>query len=302
MKKYFKYYVVFLALTTFAMMAERSVMYGDSNESKIELIYSNIYTTQLSMGVESFELKEILNNSGKYRVAIENGTSILEEGMPDIPKLSTSVIIPDNTEMELSILSYEYTEYQDIHIAPSKGNLNRSVIPDEIPFSYSDIYKTDAFYPGHLADIGDPYILRDLRGSSIIFYPIQYNAYTKVLRVYSNIEILIESKGSSIDNVLQRKNSSTDVKVANEFNHIYNNLFINYNTDTRFEYLIDQGNMLIISYDDFIDEMQTFVDWKNKKGIPTEIIGINSIGSSASAMQAFINNYYQENGLTFYYW
>ena len=299
MKKYFKYYVVFLALTTFAIMAERSVMYGDSNESKIELIYSNIYTTQLSMGVESFELKEILNNSGKYRVAIENGTSILEEGMPDIPKLSTSVIIPDNTEMELSILSYEYTEYQDIHVAPSKGNLNRSVIPDEIPFSYSDIYKTDSFYPGHLADIGDPYILRDLRGSSIIFYPIQYNAYTKVLRVYSNIEILIESKGSSIDNVLQRKNSSTDVKVANEFNHIYNNLFINYNTDTRFEYLIDQGNMLIISYDDFIDEMQTFVDWKNKKGIPTEIIGINSIGSSASAMQAFINNYYQENGLTF---
>ena len=69
-------------------------------------------------------------------------------------------------------------------------------------------------------------------------------------------------------------------------------MFINYNSDTRFDYLTDQGNMLIICYDDFIDEMEPFVNWKNQKGISTEIIGINEIGSTASSMQVFINQYF----------
>ena len=47
----------------------------------------------------------------------------------------------------------------------------------------------------------------------------------------------------------------------------------------RFEYTSVQGSMLIICYDDFIDEMQPFVDWKNK-GIPTEIVGLNVAGNS----------------------
>ena len=81
--------------------------------------------------------------------------------------------------------------------------------------------------------------------------------------------------------------------------HIYNDLFINSNNDTRFEYLSDEGSMLIICYDDFIDEMQPLVDWKNKKGIHTEIVGINEVGSSASSMQSYINDYYYENNLTY---
>ena len=83
-----------------------------------------------------------------------------------------------------------------------------------------------------------------------------------------------------------------------EFKNIYKNLFINYNSDTRFDYIDDLGNMLIISYDDFMDEMAPFVEWKNKKGIPTEIVGLNSIGNTANDMQDYIDNYYYDNGLT----
>ena len=47
--------------------------------------------------------------------------------------------------------------------------------------------------------------------------------------------------------------------------HIYDDLFINSNNDLRFEYLSDQGSMLIICYDDFIDEMQPLLIGKIKK-------------------------------------
>ena len=84
-----------------------------------------------------------------------------------------------------------------------------------------------------------------------------------------------------------------------EYNNIYEDLFLNYANDSRFDYIVDEGNMLIISYGDFMDEMQPLVDWKNRKGIPTEMVNVSSIGSSSSAIESFVDNYYYENGLTY---
>jgi hypothetical protein len=81
--------------------------------------------------------------------------------------------------------------------------------------------------------------------------------------------------------------------------NIYNNHFINYSNDTRFDYLVDHGNMLVISYGSFMETVQPLVDWKNRKGIPTEMVNISDIGSSSSAVQSYVANYYNDNGLTF---
>ena len=97
----------------------------------------------------------------------------------------------------------------------------------------------------------------------------------------SAITIDIKSNNSSMTkNALSRTSSA--ISSNHEFMHVYNNLFINSEDDTRFEYIADEGVMLVICYDDFIDEMQPFVEWKNKKGIRTEIVGINEVGSTAS--------------------
>ena len=57
--------------------------------------------------------------------------------------------------------------------------------------------------------------------------------------------------------------------------------------------------MLVISDVSFLDTMQPLVDWKNRKGIPTEMINVANIGSSSCAITSFVQDYYYENGLTF---
>ena len=56
--------------------------------------------------------------------------------------------------------------------------------------------------------------------------------------------------------------------------------------------------MLVICHGDFLDEMQPFVDWKNYKGIPTDIVDVASIGD-VDAMEQFIEDQYYENGIAF---
>ena len=53
-------------------------------------------------------------------------------------------------------------------------------------------------------------------------------------------------------------------------NHLVTDRFINYSTyQTRYNPIDEDGEMLVICYDSFCDEMDAFVDWKNQKGIKT---------------------------------
>ena len=298
MRLMYIYYVLpFLFSTIWLAEADYSLK-NLKGLSKVNLLSSDIYSTSLSIQVDDYMLLNVNGLNSEFKVFIDDGASIMEEGSPDLPQLSTSIIVPDNMKMKINIVNVEYDEYSNINIAPSKGNITRDIDPSSIPFTYNDSYNKNEFYPGSLAKLESPYILRDLRGQSVVFYPIQYNPITKKLRVYSKIDIDVLSIDEVSDyNVLARHSNS--IKTSNEFMQIYDDLFINSNNDTRFEYLSDDGGMLIICYDDFMDDMQSFVDWKNKKGIHTDIIGIGEIGSSTSSMQDYINNYYYENNLTY---
>ena len=262
------------------------------------IINSDVEETILSFEFTGFHQREVDTSSGvQYVIDLEGGASILDKGAPDIDKYSTSIIIPDNALTSVEIISSSYHDFYDISIAPSKGNLSRDIDPQDIPYEYGNDYKSNTFYPGELAELGDPYILRELRGQTIALYPLQYNASTKTLRLYTNIELKIKSSSGESLNTLDR--SLIGERVSKEFDDIYQDIFLNYENDTRFDYLLDQGNMLIISYGDFIDEMTPFVNWKNKKGIPTEIVNVALVGSNSNSIKTFVSDYYYEHGLTY---
>ena len=91
------------------------------------------------------------------------------------------------------------------------------------------------------------------------------------------LKVNVFDNGLSSLNVLNRDKELSSI--TNEYKNIYEKHFINFNQDVRFDYLVDQGNMLIISFGDFIDEMQPLVDWKNMKGIPTEIVNVEGLNA-----------------------
>ena len=262
----------------------------------IDLVSSDIDNTIIRFEMDGFHLIENFENS--YIARTENGASMLNEGNPDLHKISASVVIPDRSKMKINVLSSKHIDYKNINISPSKGNLSREINPNDVPFTYSDTYSKDEFYPSQISTFDEnPYILRDLRGQAISFNPFQYNPITKVLRVYSEILIELIPNGLSDKNIINR--NSMNISLPSEYNEIYASHFINYNNDQRFSYLIDQGDMLIISNSAFMETMQPLVDWKNKKGIRTEIISSTEIGSSSSQIASYIEDYYATHDLAF---
>ncbi len=283
--------IVLVGLLITSLFAGRKTDYA-------QVISSDIQTTVIEFNTKNFNLVPVSTPEGIMHLArLENGASFLKKGAPDLHKISRSIIIPDNAEMGIEILSSKFTDYDNISIAPSKGNISRLVNPDSLPYEFGTEYSQDSFFPSTLAELQNPYILRSLRGQAVDFHPIQYNPIQKVLRVYSKITVKVSSTGDGGGNMLSRKVGKQ--LIAREYKNIYNEHFINFRDDTRFEYLEDHGNMLIISHGAFMSTMQPLVDWKNKKGIPTEMIDVAEIGSSSGSIENFVDNYYEENNLTF---
>ena len=262
------------------------------------LISSSADGSVLSVSVKGFNLNQVTTPNGPaFVIDVEGATPLLEKGMPDLPKITASLIIPDQAKMEVHVVSSEYIDYPFIDIAPSKGNFSRNINPADVAYEYGRAYSRDEFFPQSQAGLREPYILRDYRGQTVIIYPFAYNPVSRTLRVYHSMTLEVVSAGTSSDNVLVRT-QLPEVMDA-DYTKIYNRHFLNASDGSRYTPLEEQGNMLIICHGAFMAEMEDFIAWKKTIGIPVEMVDVATIGVNSTAIKNYVSEYYTTNGLTY---
>jgi len=289
-----KILVVFLMMLL-AAISFAEVITINNNPFSVNVLSSSENETVIEYNLGSFEREPvIIDGETYYDITLAKEANSYEKGAPSLPFITRSIIIPDASLMNVSILESEYVEY-NMQVLPSKGILSRQINPADVPYSFSDVYGQNSFYPEATALLGEPYIMRDFRGITVKAQPFVYNPQTKVLRVYTHLVLEVNAIGIDTRNVKIRTNRTRNVY----FGEIYRNHFINYNT-LRYDTVEEQGRMIVISHADFIDTMMPLVNWKIQKGIQCDIYDVDIIGSSASAIDAFIEDEYElGDGLTF---
>ncbi|MBU1720461.1 MAG: hypothetical protein KKA07_15465, partial [Bacteroidetes bacterium] len=270
---------------------------GQTDNVSIKLMQSDIESSVVRFNLDGYFSQSVATPRGQaVTFSLNDATKLLVAGAPDLLKATASVVIPDDAEMQISVVNQTYTEITGIDIAPSKGNLTRDVNPADVAYTYGDVYNKDRFFPGTLAELNDPYIIRDYRGQTVVVYPFQYNPVTKTLRVYTSIEVQITRKSANGKNKLVRTQPLKSINA--EFSKVYKSHFLNAATANKYTPTEEGGNFLIISYGSFIPAIQPLKEWKQTIGVPTEIVDVSTIGNAA-AIKAYILNYYNTNGLTY---
>ncbi|MBT3250814.1 MAG: T9SS type A sorting domain-containing protein [Candidatus Marinimicrobia bacterium] len=264
------------------------ILSGSESETTIEFTLDGFWKNRSSLG-----------ETGGYILELEEGTPLLEVTAPDVQKLSTSIIIPDFNNMEVEVLDFEYVDFDHYSVAPSKGNLTRDIDPSSVPFVFGDVYNQDQFYPGSLAELGSPYIIRDFRGQAVQVFPLQFNPVTQSLRVYTSITVHVYATDEIGENPLNRQEELQSMN--SEYKSIYQHHFNNYNNfvNNRYDILDEDGSMLIICYSAFMDDLQPLVEWKNMSGLKTTLVDVNDIGSNSSAISQFVEDFYYDENLAY---
>ena len=232
-------------------------------------------------------------NGKQVVISADNMAAMLTKGAPELPMYPISMIIGDRAEMEVSIVKSNYTDFENIEVAPSKGNFSRQINPADVEFVYGEMYEQDAFYPASQATLDNPYILRDFRAQNLMVYPYAYNPVTKTLRVYTDLRISVKKVSDNGENQKVSRRSD-EIKLNVESKAAYERRFINFANQSKYDFLVDEGEMLIICVDEYMDAIQPLVEWKNISGRPTTMVGISETGTN-DAMKTYVQNYYNEH-------
>ena len=294
MRKLF-FAVAMLLSTTMLLSAQEWVGVERNASTRIQesLVSSSEEEIVIDVKVAGFFQSAVKTQRGKQVVISgEDMASMLVAGAPDLPMYPISMIIGNTAEMKVSVVESSYVDFENVEVAPSKGNFSREINPNDVPYVYGDMYQEDEFFPAHQASLETPYIIRDFRGQNLMVYPYAYNPVTKTLRVYTDLRIAV--KKVSDKGVNQKVSTRRNNVVSPEMKASYERRFINYPTNTRYSFIEDEGEMLVICVDEYKEVVEKFVEWKNISGRPTTL-ALTSETGTLDDMKAYISNYYNSN-------
>ena len=266
-----------------------------AQEVTFSVIYSNEKSISIRVDFPEPKFQKVnVDGSTMYKIVMKGAFPVEKLGAPEILNATKSIIIPDGATPVIQSVEIESKVIENFELAPSKGIFYRNQNPDSIPYVKGKEYQTDEFYPSKMVALNERYTLRDFDGISISCYPFSYNPVTKTLQQNNFLIIRID-----FEDVPQRKKKQKEQRIVKEFVPIYNRHFLNFNSTNHTLTQEEEGDMLIICPADYVSALEPLKSWKIKNGIHTEIVTIESIGATSTAIKGYITNYYENNNLAF---
>jgi len=252
----------------------------------VELVEFDGERSVVEVTIGGFEAEPVDIDGVLYHlISLEREAISLEAGLPALPSVRRGLIIPDDRQMAVRLLDSEYVDLTDLPVAPSKGNLLRSVDPATVPYPFDDFYQGDGVFPAVPVEGDPPHIIRDFRGMVLDANAFQYFPATQTLRVFTRMVIEVAPVGPGVTNVLHR--SGLPEKMDPQFVKLYQNHFLNFGGD-RYTPVLEDGGLLIITYDAFLPNIQPLAAWKLQKGIETKLVTLAETGSTYSQIKNYI--------------
>ncbi len=223
---------------------------------------SNSY--RIHMEVANWKILPVTRNGVNYEKLVFSSSTVTEQkGWAELPFISTSIQLPSQKNVDLKIVSSTFRDIVLGHpLLPSRGTIYRNQNPDEIPYCIDDNSLVNAFYPEAIATCEEPFILRDVRGISVRIFPFQWNAVTKTLRIYTQIEFELVENNQPATNALLKENA----KPIAEAIGMYQSVFLNFKPEDYNLPVAEYGDILVITTARDEAAIEPWIVWKKEKG------------------------------------
>ncbi len=275
---------VILAASAFAESGSIVLDPANVDISTIQKHSADLFQADLGFRLAGVEIEAVEADGSIYHSITPLGGDIelygktAEEGQPELPLYAHFIGIPDQSGVNVEIISYSYEIIDDYNIMPVQTPTIEG--SDEIlPFvKDNDFYNRNEFYPAELVELGEPVICRDLRMIQIVINPFQYNPVTRQLKVYTSIDYNVVFEGSDERNIKVRRTN----QIAESFLPLYRSLVPNAD-ELLAAYEPVRGGYLIITPDAFADTAAVLGRWKHMKGYDVVIAIASEIDANGSS-------------------
>ncbi|MCD4694678.1 MAG: PKD domain-containing protein [Bacteroidales bacterium] len=253
---------------------------------------TGVYELNFELG--NYDLSTVSHDGIDYtKLSFEGSVFTKLKGFAELPFINASVQLPGNKNVSLKIVAEEYEDISlDLPMLPSRGVIYRDQDPSTIPYEIAPGSYRDEWYPQNLAKNIQPYIIKDLRGTTVYVYPFRYNAVQNVLRVYTHVTVQLIENETEVVNPLHKE----PVTILREMNSVYQSLFINYSEASKDLTIGDYGDILMICTSRDENAIAPYVEWKKEKGFNVETQTV----STGTNVKTIVQDAYDNNNNLLY--
>lgn len=222
---------------------------------------------------------------------VPEGSNLMERSLPSLPFLESLYLLGRTDGIELRLTGVETTEIDlgalDFSgVAPSKGHFDRSIDPDSVPWTFDpDVYSGGKPFPSGVVWVDAPTIAGPWRSQSFRIPVATWDATTNILTVVEQATFAVIPVAEASNPRLGPDRAPTT---------LFGSMAGAVNASVRNTRSTDPGRLLILAYDDFIDEVQPLADWETLVGYPTLLTPLSTVASTPTATQimAYIQGLY----------
>ncbi len=226
------------------------------------------------------------------RVTMAGEGSTVEQGEPELPRVSKLLMISPTGNVRVNVSSSSFTLVSNVDVSPKQPYEGEELANrlDDMAFAYdAATYSQDAWYPEQIAVASTPATLRDVRFVALTVAPVQYNPVRRELRVYDNIEVVVEDIGGIGENEIV----VNPEYISPSFKKLYTR-FENFPGSSLDELPVLPGKYLVICPNNATNttEAQRLVDWHRRKGLDASYVTLGTTGTTATNVRDYISSQY----------
>lgn len=253
---------------------------------------SGVY--DITFEINHWEMDEVTYAQTTYqKLHFSSSAYTQEKGWAELPSISASLQLPADKNVTLNIKDIQY-QYDTLNLPllPSRGVIYRNQDPKSIPYTIAPASLVNSYYPAEAVTMEEPFIVRDVRGTSVHLYPFQYNAVTHVLRIATKVTVELVENTTPATNPLINDNPHP-VKDAIG---MYQSLFLNYQPTRDALATGEIGDILVITTADYESGIEPYIQWKKEMGynVSKEVV------SRGTNVVSLIKNQYLANNNLLY--
>ena len=295
-----------LTFHSFLSYAENIRLNESFNNYETEILTQNENEIIIRFNLGDFDrIRHSINGEIFSELTLEGASYLRKQSFPELPQLVLPVGVSNGTNFKLKVIDSKH-KLMDLGIPkPSKGDIERSVNPKEVPYTFADLYDIKRnstydtpLYPTNVVKLSEPYMLRKTQGINVIIYPFQYDPKSKLFKVSTSVDISISFESSKIE--LQKTQTSN-------LDSFFNSSFANWKDQDQakikaYDFLNQPaGKIIIVAGDKFKNtDLEEFGAWKRQLGYQVEIIKFSDVGSTSLDLKSYIQAAYNKDSLLSY--
>lgn len=282
--------VLTMIMIPIAGHADNRIINTTKQESKVTVLHDDMDSLRLS-----FVTGDLITNertiTGEHfsTLSIANHATSTVVGCPELPVFSQFIEVPICKEFNVKVSNvvFDTIDAPQLKVMPVQPPRLKSDTSFHRLLINREIYSTNAFYSLDVATVEPVGIARDRNLARLQFSPVSYNPVTNKLIVCRQATVTVVYRGVDVattQNLFKNYNTPSFVPPANRLNTLYSK---NINSSAPIRYLI-------ISHSMFRGHLDTFIEWKRRKGFIVDVAYTDNpaVGNTTTSITNYIKNIY----------